>query len=636
MSLHPSGSNVKMTRTELVLIVLITLAGGVARGVKLNDVAVEHFDEGVYSSNLWFPNDGFTYPDRHLYAPPLVPSMIEWSMILCGGRSAPILPGVLLGSLTVPLLWLVTRRWFGGAAGTAAAGLLALSDFHIAMSRSALTDVPLVFFLLLAVWLIHEGVSRGRFGLAVAGGLVTGLAWATKYNGWLPLAIAISGSAGACLSWKFFQKPDVTRRIGRDVCPSIPVVVTALSAAILTAAVIWIPVWIDLPRGYTEVSSNHSRYVVGLAGWLPSLIQHESAQRHCAGLATWLSGLLAAIGAALVLHSERSTWNPEQAESASQPGSTWNGQTTRAAVMAATLSGAIVLSPLVMILVWSLVSFSSLIVNRLRADDPGNSAGYGPGRVPDWFALWFCLAWLCGLLLVTPAYQPYPRLILPLQCAGAIGTGLSIVLLLTGQVLNAHSPGGTQSPKPALRFAWLVPVFVLCAWRGVSTGASGWQHRTEFAEIASRAVAVAAADCRGEASEVAGFDFVMYVYGEPGLLHHIPTVDSRAFVQAVMDLNFTQPDYPHARVPVFVLAGPHALASPEFQSQLAEAGRSMEEIDVFPYRASDFVLLDTVSPAGLENRRARLVRLYRVHFQRSADTAAEQSNGSADSRDNSF
>ena len=608
MSPHPFNSNEKMTRTELILIALITLAGIAARGVQLNDVAVEHFDEGVYSSNLWFPNDGYAYPDRHLYAPPLVPSLIEWSMMVYGGQSAPILPGVILGALTVPLLWLVTRSWFGGAAGTAAAALLALNDFHIAMSRSALTDVPLVFFLLLAVWLIHQGVSRGRFGLAVAGGLVTGLAWATKYNGWLPLAIAISGTAAACLACRFLKKRTVTksnRNVEEDVCPPVPVVITALSAATLTAAVIWIPVWFDLPHGYAEVSANHSRYVVGLAGWLPSLVLHESIQRHYAGLFTWLSGLFAAISAALVLHSERSTWNR---------------QTTRTAVMTATLSGALVLSPLVMILVWSLVSFSSLILNRLRAD--GSHGREGTGHVCDWLALWFCLAWLCGLLLVTPVYQPYPRLTLPLQCAGTIGTGLAIVLLLTGQVLNTDFSGGTNPRKPGLRFAWLVPVFVLCAWRGISTGTSGWQQRTEFADIASRATAAAAASCRGEVSEVAGFDFVMYVYGEPGLLHHIPSTSSRAFVQAVMDLNFTRPGYPHAQVPVFVLAGPHALGSAEFQSQLAEAGGSMEELDVFPYRTSDFVLLDTVSPADVDQQRAGLVRLFRVHLQRPAGNAA--------------
>ncbi|MFP6763282.1 MAG: glycosyltransferase family 39 protein, partial [Planctomycetaceae bacterium] len=612
------------------LILLITLTGMAARSVKLDNVAVEHFDEGVYSSNLLFPHDGFTYPDLHLYAPPLVPALIEWSIVLFGGQSAPLLPGVILGSLTVPLLWFVTRRWFGAAAGVAAACLLSLSDFHITLSRSALTDVPLVFFLLLAVWLIHEGVSRGRLGLAAAGGLATGLAWATKYNGWLPLAIAMSGTAGACLSQKLFQKPAAARgarNIDGNVCPSISGMITALCVATLTAAVIWIPVWNDLPHGYSEVSSNHSHYLVGPDGWLPSLIRHESIQRHCAGLATWLSGVLAAISAAFVLHAERSTWNPQQDESSPDPGSTWNSQSTRAAVMAATLSGAIVLSPLVMILVWSLVSFGSLILNRLREPGTDNTAGNPHGRCPDWFALWFCLAWLCGLLLSTPAYRAYPRLILPLQCVGAIGTGLSIVLLLTGQVLNSHSSHGMNSQKPALRFAWLVPVFVLCAWRGISTGAWGWQNRTEFAEIASRAAAAAAADCRGEASAVEGYDFVLYVYGEPGLLYHIPAVESPPFVRAVMDLTFTQPGSTHERTPTFVLAGPHALDSPQFQTQLAEAGAAMEEIDVFPYRASDFVLLDSCSPAGLEDRRAQLVRLYRVHFQSSAGRAGTRARG---------
>jgi 4-amino-4-deoxy-L-arabinose transferase-like glycosyltransferase len=578
----------------------------------LSRVAVEHFDEGVYSSNLFFPDDGFAYPDRHLYAPPLVPSLIEWSMILVGeGRTTPLLPGVLLGSLTVPLVWLVTRRWFGAAAGVAAASLLALSDFHITMSRSALTDVPMVFFLLLAVWLIHEGVSQSRLGIAALGGLATGLAWSTKYNGWLPLAIALSGTAAALLASRLRKE---TRSVSEGESPSTRDTIFALAVSILVAAVTWYPVWNDLPNGYSEVSSNHSRYVGGLASWLPSLIQHEAIQRHYAGISTWLSGVLAAVSAALVLCADRSTWNRGETEEPRDLSSTWNGEVPRSTILvAATLTGAVVLSPLVVLLTWALISFVTLLIRTVRA-----RAKTGPSE-PDasaaWLALWFGLAWLCGLLLATPIYRPYPRLILPLQCVAIIGTAAAVVMLLTGQVLNASADSEAEANrKRNMRFVWLVPVFLLCAWRAAMTGTPAWQTRTELANISASATKAAAANCQGEPSEVEGYDFVIYVYGEPGLLHHIPPSNERAFVKAVMDLSFTNPGYDHARIPAFVLAGPHALDSLEFLKQAAEAGDALEQIDVYPYRPSDFVLLDDVPPRRLEANRAQLVRLYRVRF----------------------
>ena len=625
----------KITRTELGLILAITVAGFAARFARLSDVAVEHFDEGVYASNLWFANEGYAYPDRHLYAPPLVPSLIEWSMIFSSSRTAPLLPGVILGSLTVPLLWWVTRRWFGAAAGVAAASLLALNDFHITMSRSALTDVPMVFFLLLAVWLIHEAVAQTHLLGAALGGLATGFAWATKYNGWLALAISVSGTVGALLAMRLIQRGNagsngtsskkIKPTLKDDSRPSIRDTLIVLSVAVLVAGGIWSLVLNDLPNGYSEVSANHSRYVGGLAEWVPSAIQHEAIARHYAGLATWLSGLLAALSSALVLRAERSTWNSEASrESAGSmpilitrsgdPSSTWNGNVPPITIAAmAALAGTIVLSPLIVLLIWSLVSFVTLIARAIRL----GSAWEADSTWVYWLALWFGLAWLCGLLLATPVYRPYPRLILTLQCVMTIGTATAIVMLLTGHFLNPKDEASNESSprNGAFRLAWLVPITLLCAWQGLHTGGPAWQQRTKLADIADRSAAAAAADCQGKASEVDGFDFVVYIYGEPGLLHHIPPSNNRALVKPVMDLSFTQSGYDHVKIPAFVLAGPHALHSLEFKEQLAEAGEALEEIKVFPYRPSDFVLLDDVPPSMLEANRDQLVRLYRVHFR---------------------
>ncbi len=52
-------------------------------------------------------------------------------------EAAARLPSAVLGTLSVPLLWMVVRRRFGEAAGLAAAAVLALTPLHVAHSRSA-------------------------------------------------------------------------------------------------------------------------------------------------------------------------------------------------------------------------------------------------------------------------------------------------------------------------------------------------------------------------------------------------------------------------------------------------------------------------------------------------------------------
>src|SRR5688572_28162902 len=72
-------------RHDWVLLVAILTASIVLRIAHWSLTTVEHFDEGVYASNLWFGEDNdFQYPQRHLYAPPFLPWLIEWSIILSG------------------------------------------------------------------------------------------------------------------------------------------------------------------------------------------------------------------------------------------------------------------------------------------------------------------------------------------------------------------------------------------------------------------------------------------------------------------------------------------------------------------------------------------------------------------------
>ena len=703
-----------VSRIELILILAITAVGFAARFACLDELAVEHFDEGVYASNLWFPDQGFQYPDRFLYAPPLLPSLIEWSMLVFSPtRWAPFLPSLVLGSLTVPLAWWSLRRWTSGAAGVAAASLIALSDFHVAMSRSALTDATLVFFVLMAVWLTIEALAASDLRLAAVAGFVTGLAWSTKYNGWLPLAIAVSGAGAAWLLLPRRQGGhDSTDTGGFGLAAIVPCVAVVVVAALLT----WAPVWWGLQSvgGYSRVADNHRNYVTGVAGWWPAAVRHEAIQRHYAGWPTLLSGWLAVVAGSLVLRANRSTWNgsqvlhdpakPSESGSAgkSVKRSTWNdvrsgeraGESSRSkaamkaeerstwnaseretgrdqpgaatsnglgttgagsneqctshfvmtALIAAGLAGSIVLSPVVALVVWSLTELvaSAWSLRRGRAryavasQDLSSLSKHvsesGMSVEPrQWFAVWLHLAWLCGLLLATPLYRAYPRLLLPLLCVAWLATGAAIVRLLTGKLLargreadlrlsaGDASEAGSESVSTApsyrrfARFAWLVPIVVLCLWRAWWYPSGAWQGRSALADIAEQAVARARSDSGDEPSPASNIQFVMYVYGEPGLFFHIPR--DGVPVQPVMDLDFAKPGSDHPRIPTYVLAGPHAWKTPEFGEQFREVEDAMELLSVFPYEPSDFVLLDDYAPRHLARHRKEDVRLYRVRFQ---------------------
>jgi len=634
---------VPITRSELLLILVITLTGFGARFTALDELAVEHFDEGVYASNLWFPDSGYAYPQRHLYAPPLQPELIESCMLIIGeARWVPFLPSLLLGSLTVPLAWLVVRRWSCGPAAVAAASLVALNDFHIAISRSALTDGPLVFFLLLSVWLISEALARIDLRIAVAAGLATGLAWATKYNGWLPIAIGVSGTlAGVvCLPARFRNSDS------RDASPGVfhptwrdALIIVVVFFAVSLAA--FFPVWSGLQTppgndqlsapgqasGYSAVLQNHRRYVTGLSRWLPTVKRHEAVQRHYSGWPTLFGAWLAVVSAALVVRAERSTWNDAGGElhRHDQPAtfldrSTWNVERFKGTVLiAAAMTSSLICSPLLLVVLWAMFEFvGQLLAHRRAGLAPSDHTLVSPRH---WFAAWLGLAWLGGLALATPCYVAYPRLVLPLLAIGWLGTGMAINRLLTGPLLNvarttATSDSGDSSTSERnrwIRFGWLIPVVLLALWQAAAREGRAWQVRTELAETARQALAVAGENCRDEDSGSPKARFVMYVYGEPGLFFHLP--QDGVPVQPVTDLNFALPGSTHARVPTFVLTGPNTLNDENFASHLEAARESLELIGVFPYRPSDFVLLDDHSPRQLEDHRAADVRLYRVRFR---------------------
>ena len=97
---------------EWRLVVALFLTGIALRAAWPSRLAVEHFDEGVYASNIFFSGEkgDERYPDQHLYAPPLVPLLIEYAMLAPGPSNIAVMAvNIAAGSLTIPLVWWVGR-----------------------------------------------------------------------------------------------------------------------------------------------------------------------------------------------------------------------------------------------------------------------------------------------------------------------------------------------------------------------------------------------------------------------------------------------------------------------------------------------------------------------------------------------
>jgi 4-amino-4-deoxy-L-arabinose transferase-like glycosyltransferase len=158
----------------------------------LGRVGLTHFDEGALTlAARWlatFGLEGAPYdPTR---TPPLVPALEGFSFLVVGVHDwAAIAVSVVAGSLTVGLLYAIGRRWFGAGVGAAAATMLATAEYHLVLSRQALTDATFTLLFWAALAAAFEAVRRGGARRFVVAGVLAGLAMNAKYDGVLALAI---------------------------------------------------------------------------------------------------------------------------------------------------------------------------------------------------------------------------------------------------------------------------------------------------------------------------------------------------------------------------------------------------------------------------------------------------------------
>ena len=551
-------------------------------------MAVEHFDEGVYASNIWSPvtpvegGSGGGYPLRHFYAPPLLPFLIEMSILMTGTQLGPLLPNLIIGSGTIALVWIVTRSWCGAGIAWPAAILAATNDVHMLYSRTALTDVLLSAAMLLAVWLISIAVAYRRIDIGVLAGLATTVAWWTKYNGWLPLAIALGGIV-------FWMWRDPAARA--NVKKSLSVV----SVMIATAVLGWLPFLWSLqafPGGYSSVSANHASYLVGFPGWFTSFTQQLQTLREMDSL-VGVAG--ACIAAAVTIRNVR------------QRGRSGGALLVLGTV---TLVGVVTyLGGSGALLAAGSLFFCGYAYQGYRSEISPSAEQTAARRRCQQVGWCLLAVWLLGLSLTIPLYTPYPRLTVAWFLPAWIATAT------TFQLASSALPDVTER-SPSRRSAGILAAVLLFASAGAAFWQTGrghtklvptaWERRTGVSQVAAAVLE----DIRQAVPQ--NKRTLIFVCGEPALYYHINAGLARQG-RPIACLPIAQPAFDDKTIPpdvaTFVVVGPFARTTDGYAAAFAH--RSLQPVAEHTCQVSTLMTANLAAPAQWDAYRQQLYEVYR-------------------------
>ncbi|MEZ6111222.1 MAG: glycosyltransferase family 39 protein [Pirellulaceae bacterium] len=592
----------RISGAEWVIVGICLLMGIGLRLMYPDRMAVEHFDEGVYASNLWFGlEQGYHYPLRQFYAPPLLPACIEWTMMLAGtGPVAVMATSLFAGCASIALSWYVARDWFGPAAGFVALAIIALSDMHALYSRTALTDVMLLTWCILALWLLWQAIAGGDYRFAVMAGIVTGLSWLTKYNGWLPLAVA---AAALPLWWVVFP---ASRR-------SIRSQITAWCVAAAIAGVMFAVYIVSLPEGggYAAITAHHRTYVTGFAHWWRNTIwQLANMQQLDGGLSVvgLATGLLVATGWAW------RTW-PRTADVRDDSRPRPATLLIIVALAELTIAAATIANVAVACLVWAvvgmLVAARPTQLARLRTSDD-------PSVGPSSLAACFVAAMIAGLTFATPLYHPYPRLTLPWQWAVWMQRRRHVRAgCLADPTLVERRIHEADATRDELEYvharvtlaATAVLIFFVWSQRERLGGVAAWQDRSGLRRVAQRiAEELPRADSDANPSAAPPNESILLVYGEPALLFHLRAA---GFSYVTPVAHVPDGDKVGDPLPLYLITGPHAMRDSQFVDELASSLPRLESVAIYRYEPSLLVRLNHGAPTRPSAERSE-IRIYRV------------------------
>ncbi len=383
------STDVVSRRATTMILCLLLILAAVARSLFFSRLGFDHFDAAAYalSAKAVAMGEGWSnlFPNQHLLAPPLFFSLggllARWSPL--GVETALHVLSIVFGVALVFVTYLAGRSWFGRGAGLAAAVIVAFGDTFILFSRVALTDEAFCVVFVLALLAFDRARRRASLGWALLAGLAMGLAWNTKYHGWLAAVIAAAVIAVEALA----QKRRPSRRV---------VMGWGVSCAVAFLLYLpWLLYILKQPGGYARLAAQHASFLDPVAA-LDHLRTQGGMQLYLDG---WGARIAPAAGLLLVALAGL----------------------RKAAHVGRAFAGI----PLILGLSWIVggVGASSLFALAALIDSFGRSK---PQAWP-----WTALAFLGLFTLLTPLYHPYARLLLPWLLGVALFAGAGLARFAT-------------------------------------------------------------------------------------------------------------------------------------------------------------------------------------------------------------
>ncbi len=546
---NPPSSDGSFGPAERLWLAAAVLLAALLRLWGWSEVGIDHFDEGVYAFTGLGWSDASqplgAYPDQLLFAPPLYPFLVSVAFRLLGASAgSAVMVNVVLGVATVVVVGLVGARWFGARAGVAAAILVAVDPLHVMLSRSALTDVAFLLFFLLALAAAVEAFHAGAWRWAVAAGLLTGLAWNTKYHGWFVLLIVGWGVLG-----------QVWQARGDRSAQARSALLWLTMAAV--AALCYLP-W-----------ALHVHGEMGYGSFLAYQGSNVSG--------TWVANLARQVGQQGFIESPWSRMGPAAAAVALVSMRPPLGAHGRALTMVVSLTAVGLLvgqgaATLVLLLV------ALAVWMRPGAD------------VPVWVLAGWTVLWLAS----APLYDPYARLLLPLWTAAALGAGWVLARQLGAEPSSAPERAGA-----ATRAGRDLTIWMAAGVLAIGAGLAAWREHRRPQGLWRPADAMERAAVALTETIPVGARVV--VLGEPALAFYLHRLGRPAFERTDSPEQVAAIDRS-----VFMVSGRYVHSAAFLRERiLGDLAPRLDELDTVQVVPRDLRVLDDLEPAAAASYLAR-------------------------------
>lgn len=184
---------IKKNPIEFWILIVILLAGGVSRLYKIDQYMTFLGDEGrdviIVRRLLTEGHPPLIGPGTsigNMYLGPLYYYFMAPGLLLA--NFSPVGPAVqiaILGIITIFLVWLAGREWFGKNVGLIASGLFAISPVVITYSRSSWNPNIMPFFAILSVYSIWRVWKNNEFNWLITLGVAFAFVLQSHYLGLL-------------------------------------------------------------------------------------------------------------------------------------------------------------------------------------------------------------------------------------------------------------------------------------------------------------------------------------------------------------------------------------------------------------------------------------------------------------------